>query len=380
MASSGNARHFALVGPMHPYRGGIAHMTEETRRGLEQRSHRVSALTFRRQYPSLLFPGKTQYEQGPPPHEPPAHRLIDTVNPLTWWQAARWLRQRGPETVVFQHWMPFIAPAYGAMARRVDARVLAVVHNALPHERRPGDKLLNRYFFRACDGFVVLSDAVGRDLRKLGVEAPIQRINHPTYTHFGAPAPRGAARQRLDLPPDAPVLLFFGFVRAYKGLHVLLDALPQICAQLPDVHLVIAGEFYDDEAPYHAQIEQSGLKARVHLHAQYIPTEEVADYFSAADLVVQPYVSATQSGVAQIAFHFETPLVVTDVGGLAQVVPHDEAGLVVPPEDPAALAAATVRFFSEDGLQMRLREGVRTRRETYSWDRLYEALENLAGR
>ncbi len=374
--------HITLIGPAHPYRGGIAHFNEMTMQALAARGHDVQAVTFRRQYPERLFPGKTQYAEGeaPPEGVPVAARVIDTLSPWTWWRAARHVARKQPDAVVFQYWMPFFAPAYGTIARylrRRGVRVLAVVHNALPHERHPGDAALGRFFLRACDGFVVMSDAVAADLRPLRRdEAPVRRIDHPVYARFGASVSKGEARRELGLPAEAPVLLFFGFVRAYKGLHVLLDALPEVAAALPDVRLVVAGEFYDDPALYRAQIERHGLGDRVVVHDRYIPSAAVPAYFGAADLVVQPYVSATQSGVAQIAFHFERPVVVTDVGGLAEVVPHGEAGLVVPPDDPEALARAVVRFF-RDEMQAPLAEGVRRQKERYHPDRLVDAIEDL---
>ena len=320
--------HVALVGPAPPYRGGIAHFLESTARRLRARGHIVEVVTFTRQYPELLFPGKTQYaEDGGVSDEPGAVQVLDSIGPVSWWRTARHLRSWQPDVVVFMQWMPFFAPAFGTVARQVrkdDARVLAVVHNALPHEPRPGDHALMRYFLKATDGLVVLSDSVRADLARLGVDeaqTPVRQVRHPVYDHFGDPLPKTEARQRLSLPAAAPVLLFFGFVRAYKGLDVLLAAMPT---------------------------------------------------------VVQPYRSATQSGVAQIAFHFARPVVTTDVGGLAETVPDGEAGLVVPPEDPAALAAALVRFFDDD-LAEPLAEGVRRERARYSWDHLLDALEDLAG-
>ncbi|MFQ5568215.1 MAG: glycosyltransferase [Rhodothermales bacterium] len=364
---------------MHPYRGGIAHFFETMYRGMQQRGHEVHAVTFTRQYPELLFPGKTQYETGTVDHPVPAVRLIDTINPLSWRRTARFIEDVHPDAVVFKYWMPFFAPSFGTIARRVrrkDINVVVVVDNAIPHERRPGDLALGRYFLKTAAGFIVMSDAVREDVRFLGMEAPVRQIVHPVYDLFGEALPRDQARWQLGLPPDAPVLLFFGFVRRYKGLHVLLESMPRVVEALPQVRLVVAGEFYDDEAPYRAFIEQHGLQESVQIHADYIPNSDVPHFFSAADVVVQPYVSATQSGVAQIAFHFDTPSIITDVGGLAEVVPHERAGLVVPPEDPDALAGAILRFF-EENLSERLVEGVRHEKKKYSWDRLYEALEEL---
>lgn len=364
---------------MYPYRGGIAHFQETMYRGLKRRGHEVDAVTFTRQYPESLFPGKTQLETGEVEDPAPAQRIIDTLNPRSWISAHRYITRLGPNAILFQYWMPFFAPAFGTIARRARKRrirVLAVVHNAIPHERRPGDLALGRYFLRAIDGCIVMSDAVKQDLEKLGVRAEIRRVQHPVYDHFGDPMDRLLARRSLDLPEAAPTLLFFGFVRKYKGLHVLLRSMPLVLAAIPEARLIVAGEFYDDREPYLELIRDHGLEEAVVLRDDYIPDAEVARYFSAADIVVQPYISATQSGVAQIAFNFDKPLIVTDVGGLAETVPHEKAGLIVPPEDPEKLAGAIIRFF-RDEMAESLKTGVREEKPKYSWDRLYEAVEDL---
>jgi D-inositol-3-phosphate glycosyltransferase len=373
--------HLALLGPMPPYRGGIAHFSLALARALRGRGHTVSAVTFSRQYPARLFPGKTQFEPDPPPADTPAApRLLDSVDPSSWLRTARYLRRLAPDAVVFAHWMPFFAPAYGTVARRLAGgpRRIALVHNALPHERRPGDVALSRYFFRATDGLLALSGSVRRDLEGLAPGVPLQEAPHPVYPPDAPPVPRAEARQRLGLPEDAPVLLFFGFVRRYKGLDVLLDALPAIRRGAPGARLVVAGEAYDDAEVYRRQIASLGLGDAVTWADRYVPAEEVPSYFAAVDLVVQPYRSATQSGVAQTAFGYGVPVLTTDVGGLAEAVPHGEAGLVVPTEDPEGLAEAAVRFFREPGLAGRLRAGAAARQRG-SWHAVCGALESLAG-
>ncbi|WP_412061407.1 glycosyltransferase [Rubrivirga sp. IMCC45206] len=371
----------SLLGPAWPYRGGIAHFQASLARTLAQRGHDVAQITFSRQYPERLFPGTTQLDASAPPADPPA-RLIDSLGPLSWVRTAREVADHGAEVAVFMHWMPFFGPAFGTIARRLRTRgvtVLAVVHNALPHERRPGDHVLTRYALGACDGLVVMSDQVRGDLDRLGIDAPVRQVEHPVYDVFGTATPKAQARAALALAPDAPTFLFFGFIRRYKGLHVLLDAWPAVRAAVPDAQLVVAGEFYADEDAVRAQIAALGGEAGgVRLDAAYIPDDRVGLYVSAADAVVQPYLSATQSGVAQVAFHFERPVVTTDVGGLAEVVPDGVAGLVVPPDDAPALAAALVRF-ADEGLTERLAPGVARQRERFSWDRVAEAVEGLAG-
>ncbi|PEN14179.1 glycosyl transferase [Longibacter salinarum] len=372
----------AVVGPVHPYRGGIAHFTEMTVEVLARRGHDVRPISFSRQYPEMLFPGKTQYEpDGEPPDEVSgAPRLIDSIRPWTWAKTAAHLARLKPDAVIFQYWMPFFAPAYGLIARwlrRKGIPSLALVHNALPHERHLFDAQFSRFFLAACDSYVVMSDAVAADVRSLcGEDAVIEQIEHPVYERFGEPVDQADARRQLHLPDEAPVLLFFGFIREYKGLHILLEAMPRIRDAVPEVRLVIAGEVYDDPERYRALIRKHELEEAVDWHNGYIPGDEVPVFFGAADLVVQPYVSATQSGVAQIAFHFETPMVVTDVGGLAEIVPDGEAGLVVPPENPDALADAVIRFVQED-LSMPLQVGARRQKQKHAPDRLGEAVERL---
>ena len=368
-----------LLGPFWPYRGGIAHFNAGLARSLAGRGHEVRTVTFRRQYPDRLFPGQTQVEPGPaPPGVPRARALLDTLDPRTWTHTADQIAGGGVETVVFPYWLPLMAPMWGVVARRLRRRgvtVLALVHNAIPHERKPGDLLLGRFALGGADGLLALSSRVAADLDRLGVTAPVRTVPHPMYDGFGTAPPRPEAREALGLPARTPVFLFFGFVRPYKGLHVLLDAWGGVVRRVPNARLVVAGEFYADEDALRAQAAPLGESVR--FDAAYVPDDRVGLYFSAADAVVQPYVTATQSGVAQIAFHYGRPVITTDVGGLAETVPDGEAGLVVPPNDPGALGDALVRFATDD-LGETLEAGVRRAREAYSWSRVAEAVEDLA--
>ena len=370
----------ALLGPLWPYRGGIAHFGAGLARALAARGHDVRPVTFRRQYPERLFPGATQFEPGPaPPGVPRAPMWLDTLDPRTWTRTADRIAEGGAEVAVVPYWTPLMAPMWGVVARRFRARgvtVIALVHNAIPHERRPGDLALGRFALAPCDGVLALSDRVADDLARLGVSAPVRTAAHPVYDGFGAAPPRPEARRRLGLPADAPTFLFFGFVRRYKGLQVLLDAWGGVADRVPDARLVVAGEFYADEDALRAQA--AGFGDSVRFDAGYISDDRVGLYFAASDAVVQPYVSATQSGVAQIAFHYGRPVVTTDVGGLAETVPDGVAGLVVPPGDPAALADALVRFVEEE-LGESLEAGVRRQRAAHSWDAVAAAVEALAG-
>ena len=378
-ASERTRRRIALVGPAAPFRGGIAQFTDTVAEGLRRRDWSVYMATFRRQYPKMLFPGTSQFDAGRPV-APDTHRLIDSIGPATWIAAARKIAEQRPAAALFQYWTPFFAPAYGVMARRLAAqgvRVAAIVHNVYPHERRHGlVSPLAGYFLKQCGGLLALSDLVAADLQALGVDAPVHRAPHPVYGHFGDPIPRGEARRRLRIPEDAEVLLFFGFVRAYKGLRTLLRALPRVLARRPAARLVIAGEFYEDERAYRDLIASLGLGDAVLVRGEYIPESEVGLYFSAANLVTQPYDSATQSGVVQTAWHFERPVVTTDVGGLAEAVADGVSGYVTPPGDPEALADAIIRYF-EEGREAAFAEGARRERERFSWGRLLDSLENM---
>ena len=375
-----DSRRIVLVGPMYPYRGGIAHLSETMAACLLERGHTVHAITFTRQYPALLFPGRTQYETGTKVERAvDAERLIDTINPFSWWRAAGRIQELGAEVVIFRYWIPFFAPVFGTIARilaRKNIQSIVVVDNALPHERRQGDVVFGRYFFGAMQGCVAMSSAVDRDLDQLRVSCSRALAPHPVYDSFGKPSDRAKAREKMGLAKDLPVILFFGFVRRYKGLHVLLDSMPAVRDALPDVRLLVAGEFYDDEEPYQEKVESLDLQNQVKLVNQYIPKDEVADYFAAADVVVQPYLSATQSGVAQVAYQFEVPIITTDVGGLAEIVPHEEAGIIVPPGDAAALASAIVRYFVDD-MQASLMAGVRRQKQSLGWDQLLDAIESV---
>lgn len=378
-AVPGSSKHIALVGPLYPYRGGIAHFLGEMHQGLAARGHHMMAITFSRQFPTILFPGKTQFETTPATHALPIERLIDTINPISWLKTADFINRKKPDVVIFHYWMPFFAPAFGTIARRLKRQgiqIIAVVHNAIPHERRPGDYMLGQYFLNACDQLMVMSDAVEKDLGVLDISIPRTRFEHPIYDVFGEPLSMPEARLKLALNPAAPTALFFGFIRHYKGLMNLLACLPQVVRAVPDLQLIVAGECYEDDAAYRDFVVENGLEDVVHWHLKYIPSDEVHTYFSAADVVVQPYISATQSGVAQIAYHFDRPLIVTDVGGLAEFVPDGKAGLVVPPNDNEALGNALIRFFKDD-LGPHLQAGVREEKKKYSWDRLYEAVESL---
>jgi len=369
-----------VFGPFHPYRGGIAHHTTLLASTLAEH-HPVLGLNFTRLYPGLLFPGRTQFDASTAPLEAPGvriERLVDSIGPHTWPRAARAVRAHGTRLLVVQWWHPFFAPAcrsLAASARRAGARVLFLCHNVLPHERSRLDAALVRLGLGAADAFLVQSAGDLDTLAQLFPSRPRAHTPHPAYTFFARGAiDRAGARAALQLAPG-PVVLFFGLVRAYKGLDVLLRALALARARA-DVTLVVAGEFYEDRRSYDDLVRTLGLENAVRIHDRYIPNEEVETYFRAADLVVLPYRSATQSGIAQIALGFEIPVIVTRTGGLPEVVREGETGFVVPPEDPPALAAALADFFLEDRVA-RLRPHLRAAADAFSWAAMGRSVARL---
>jgi glycosyltransferase involved in cell wall biosynthesis len=369
-----------LVGPTYPYRGGISHFTQMLAREF-QASNDVRVVGFSRLYPSLLFPGRTQYDEGGALVRVESLRLIDSVNPLSFRRAADAIVEFAPALVVVQWWHPFFAPALRAIVRSVKRRAPAPVvylcHNVLPHDRSPVDRALARWGLGVADAFLLQSREDLATLQGLVPGAVASVHPHPTYTQFvkGAPTRDDARRQ---LGAEGRVLLFFGLVRAYKGLPNLLRAFAIVSKRLPAT-LFVVGEFYDDRAPYDELIAELGIGEGVRIVDRYIPDEEVATYFSAADLVVLPYQSATQSGIVQTAFAFGRPVVVTAVGGLPDVVRDGVTGYVVPPEDPPALAAAVERFFVEDAAQ-RMTDAIRAEAPRFTWSGCAAALLELGAR
>ena len=370
-----------IIGPAYPLRGGLATFDERLARAFAAGGDAVRIVTFSLQYPDFLFPGQTQYSTGPAPQGLAIEVSLNSVNPWSWWALGRRLARERPDVVVFRFWLPFMGPALGTVARLVarngHTRVVAIADNVVPHERRPGDGPLTRYFLSACHGFVTMSRSVLADLARLGyADRPALYRPHPLYDNFGPAKPKNAALAALGLDAAFGYLLFFGFIRAYKGLDVLLEAWadPRLAA-LP-VKLIIAGEFYEDAAPYEAIIRQHNLENRLVRATHFIADEAVVDYFSAADLVVQPYKHATQSGVSQVAYHFGRPMLVTDVGGLAELVPHGVVGYVVPPT-AAAIADALVDFYAA-GREAAFAAGVRAEARKFSWEVMVAALKEVA--
>ena len=367
-----------VLGPAHPYRGGLASIMETMAREYMRRGHEVAIYTFRVQYPSLLFPGKSQYVDAPAPDDLRIERVVNTVNPLNWIAVGRRLRRERPDMVLMKYWTPFMAPCFGAIARIARGngvtRVICQIDNVEPHEHHIVDRPFNRYFLGAVDGFVYMSEQVHGEL-KAYTSAPMLFSPHPMFENFGEAVDRAEACRRLGLDPDIRYMLFFGLIRDYKGLDLLLRAWAS--ARPEGYRLIVAGEFYASREKYVSLIDESGLRDEVALHDRFIPDEEVRYYFSAANCLVLPYRSATQSGVTQIAYNFSLPMIVTDVGGLPEIVPDGRTGLVCAPT--AEGIADALRRVREVGTLRRLRDNFAEERKRFSWgamcDRLTEVLE-----
>ncbi|HTM56973.1 MAG TPA: glycosyltransferase [Candidatus Udaeobacter sp.] len=363
----------ALLGPLAPWRGGLAQYLALLGEAIAGHAE-VRGWTFTRQYPGLFFPGESQIDPAAPPPAFPVEATLDSIAPWSWRRTASSIERFAPGVVILKWWIPFFAPAFASSVgplRARGTRVVLVCDNLVPHEHRPLDGTLTRWMLRNSDGYLVMSESVERDLDRLKPGAPRRRVLHPLYAQFDrGRTTRERARATLDLEGD--VVLFFGYVRHYKGLDTLLEAWPRVRARRPAT-LIVAGEFYEDEAPYRKLAAAAGDSVR--LLARYIPDEEVESLFKAADVAVLPYRSATQSGVTHVAYALGLPVITTRVGGLSETVTAD-TGLVVPPEDPAALADAIVRYF-EEGLADRLREGVARVREAHSWSALADRALDL---
>lgn len=356
----------AILSCFYPFRGGISQFNASVMRALEAAGHSVKAFNFTRQYPEILFPGKTQYVTP----EDEADRIeseavLDTANPLSYGKAARAVRVWKPDLLLMRYWMSWFAPSLGYVARRAGCKVIAIVDNAVPHEKHFFDTPLTKYFLKGCDGVVTLSEAVREDVLRLRNDARVTVLPHPLYAHFGEKLPREEAERKLGLAPGKKNLLFFGLIRAYKGLDILLEAF----RDLPeDYQLIIAGEPYGSFDRYRALIDSLPGKDRIHLFPDYIRDSEVKLYFSAADVTVLPYRSATQSGISSVSYHFEVPMIVTDVGGLRDTIGDRGTGLVVPRPDSGDVRQGILDYFGNPALQEACKAAIRKEKRRLGWD------------
>lgn len=369
-----------IVGPSYPYRGGIAAFTDRLATEFVSEDIDIEVFTFKLQYPSFLFPGKTQYSDAKPPKDLNISRKVNSINLLNWRRVGKEIQKKCPDIVIFTYWMSFFAPCFGKIARMVKknhhTKCIGLIHNMLPHEKSILDKVFPPYFVKAMDGFVALSKSVLDDVKSLDKEnKPKTLTPHPLYDHFGCIEDKTLAINKLGLDAKCSYMLFFGLVRAYKGLNLLIDAFADDRLRKYPLKLIVAGEFYDDPKPYLEQIERLGLSDEVVVCNKYISDDEVRNYFNAADIVVLPYKSATQSGVTQVAYHFEKPVLVTNVGGLKEIIPDGKVGYVVEPQY-VAIADALVDFY-ENGRYDSFVEGVKEEKKKFAWSNLTAAIKKM---
>jgi D-inositol-3-phosphate glycosyltransferase len=371
-------KNILIIGPAHPLRGGLATFNERLARAFQSEGHTVNIVTFSLQYPDFLFPGKTQYSTEPAPTDLNISVSINAFNPFNWVKIGFRLARQQPDLVICRFWLPIMAPCLGTILRLIkwhkQTHIIGLIDNIIPHEKRLGDRPLAQYFASACDAFVVMSRAVETEMTTF-TKRPIIYIPHPIYDTYGEKSTRSAALNFLQLPDNQRYILFFGFIRHYKGLDLLLEALGTEGVKKLGLKLIVAGEFYEDENFYSEKIKALKLENNVLLHADFIPTDAVRYYFAAADLIVQPYRTATQSGISQVAYHFEKPMLVTNVGGLPEIVPHGKAGYVVEPT-PLSIAEALIDFYENDRLHA-FTEGVIEQKKRFSWETMTAAFLSL---
>jgi glycosyltransferase involved in cell wall biosynthesis len=366
-----------VIGPTYPFRGGISHYNTLMCQHI-QRRHRLRLISFARLYPSFLFPGQTQLDYSSRPFQVEAEPIIDSLNPWTWWLAYRAVRQFKPHMLIFQWWNPFFGLLYafiGHLSKRMKgmARIF-ICHNVISHEPGPLDGILSRAALRAGTHFIVHSRQDEQVLQRLFPRSIIQVTPHPTYSIFGqSSVEMEEARRTLGI--NGPTALFFGHIRPYKGLTYLLEAAPVVLREIGCTFLIV-GEFYEDKEPYQRMIQKLGIERSIRMVDRYVPNEEVSLYFSAADVVVLPYISASQSGIVQVAFGMERPVITTRVGGIPDVVSEGKTGYIVPPRDSTALADAILRFFRE-GTSVDWVGNIRKEQGRFSWDALVDVLEEL---
>ncbi|MEZ7929291.1 MAG: glycosyltransferase [Flavobacteriales bacterium] len=370
-------RKVIIIGPAFPFRGGIANFNNALAQEYYDRGDQVTLYSFTLQYPGFLFPGTTQYESGEAPKNLKIKTLINSVNPFNWINVARKINTEKPDYVIIRYWLPFMAPCLGTIARLLNKKIkiLAITDNVIPHEKRIGDTLLTRYFVKSCDAFLSLSASVLDDLSKFTNTTYKKFIPHPIYNVFGDKIPKAKALENLGLNSEDKHLLFFGFVRKYKGLDLMLKAMGDSRIKAMGIKLIIAGEFYDDKTEYTDMITNLGIEDKIIMKSDFIPAEKVKDYFCAADMITQTYRTATQSGVTQIAYSFDRPMLVTDVGGLAEIVPNNKVGYVTS-QNPTEIADAIIDFYTNNKEEY-FSDNTRLEKKRFSWEFFVEGLVEL---
>jgi len=367
-----------ILSTAYPLRGGISHFNGLLYKELIKENE-VNVITFSRQYPSVLFPGKSQTEEENEIEKIPSEQLVDSINPFNWFKIGKRIKINAPDILIFKYWMPFFAPCFGTISKIVKknrkTQILVICDNVISHERKPAEIILTKYFFNSADYFVLLSQKVKDDLLQIKPGAKYKVLPHPIYSNFGDPVSKEEAKKKLNLA-DEKLILFFGFIRDYKGLDILLNAMPELKEKI-NLKLAVAGEFYTSKEKYLSLISRLNLKDHVYLYTDFIPTSEVKFYFSACDAVVLPYKNATQSGIVQIAMNFKKPVIATNVGGISEVVLDGKTGFIVEKENPSALADAVFRFYSEKR-ESEFIMNIEAEAKKYSWEKFADGLFELA--
>lgn len=375
-----------IVGTAYPMRGGIAHYNGLLYRYLSEKNE-VKIFSFKRQYPEFLFPGKTQYELGQPSFKiPDAKNIIsvDSINPFNWLITGKKISNEKPDLVIFKYWLPFFGPCFAVISFIVKklskAKVLFICDNVIPHEKRFGDKFFTKLAFSQADYFIVMSKTVEKDLLKFSKGKPYKLIHHPVYNNFGDRTGKQEAKQfifdkyKIDVRDDN-VILFFGYVRKYKGLNYLIDAMPEILKKL-NLKLLIVGEYYEDEDRYRKQVKNLGIEDSILMISDFVPDEHVKYFFSSCDVVVLPYVDATQSGIIQIAYHFDKPVIATNTGGLGEVVRDNETGFIIEPESSSAISDAVIRFYKDNHGEI-FSANANSEKKKFSWENFAAGIQEL---
>ncbi|MFY8029640.1 MAG: glycosyltransferase [Bacteroidia bacterium] len=368
-----------IVGPAFPLRGGIANFNESLCREFSKKGYDTKIYSFSLQYPSFLFPGTSQFDTGAPPKDLQIKTIINSVNPFNWITSALKIKKEKPDLVIVRYWIPFMGPCLGTMMRILkfnsNIKIIAITDNVIPHEKRFGDALFTRYFVKSCHAFIAMSKAVLNDLNRFTDNPYKSFIPHPIYDTFGEKVSKLEAKQKLKLSPNKHYILFFGFIRQYKGLDLLLQAMADEQLKKLNIMLVVAGEFYESPEPYLQLIKEGAIENNIILNTHYINSDLVKYYFCAADLIVQPYHTATQSGVTQIAYHFERPMLVTNVGGLAEMVPHQQCGYVAE-KDPKQIAAYIKDFYLESR-EEEMVKNVKQEKNNFTWSAMIDGIMQL---
>ena len=375
-------RKIIIIGSAHPLRGGLAAFNERIAKQLQDEGHEVIIYTFSLQYPSILFPGTSQYTDEPAPKNLNIKVKVNSINPFNWIKVGNEIRKENADLIIVKFWLPFMGPCFGTILRLAKrnkkSKVVSILDNVIPHEHRIGDKQFTNYFLKPIDGFVVMSQSVKNDLHKFLPDAKCEFIPHPIYDNFGEIISKQAARAILKVDENEKVILFFGFIRKYKGLDLILEAIDFINKNSSEkIKLLVAGEFYEDRKFYDYLIENLNIKNNLILHTDFIPNEAVKNYFCAADCVVQPYRTATQSGISQMAYHFEKPMIVTNVGGLPEIVPNEKVGFVVE-QNPKEIAEAILKFYQQKR-ENEFVENVKIEKKKYAWDKMTNAVMKMLG-